>query len=178
MSVPSMHAHDSLRPHCSRPHTVRGFTLIEVMITVVIVAILAAVAYPSYTEYVARGHRTQLKTQMQAAQHWMERRYSERYFYGDTAGSNDAPAAFANQSFATSPPAGEGAERYSLSVVLNGNGQSYVITAERVDTGTMANDRCGNPTVDNLGVKSVVEDSLEGGRHEGDVAGAVADCWR
>lgn len=164
----------------SRSHTfpARGFTLIEVMITVVIVAILAAVAYPSYTEYVARGHRTQLKTQMQAAQQWMERRYSERYFYGDAAASNDAPAAFANQSFATSPPAGEGTARYSLGVALANGGQSYVITAERVDSGTMANDPCGNPTVNNLGVKGVVEDSLNDGRYKGKVADAVANCWR
>jgi type IV pilus assembly protein PilE len=34
---------------------VKGFTLIEVMITVAIVAILAAIALPSYTEYVRRA---------------------------------------------------------------------------------------------------------------------------
>lgn len=178
MKVRTMIARDtwaSRRPHAI---TSRGFTLIEVMITVVIVAILAAVAYPSYTEYVARGHRTQLKTQMQAAQHWMERRYSERYFYGNAANTNDAPAAFADQLFATSPPAGEGAARYSLSVTINGTGQGYVITAERVDTGTMANDQCGDPTVDNLGVKGVVEDSLNDGRYKGNVADAIANCWR
>lgn len=173
MTVQSMNSHDNLGARWLHPIPARGFTLIEVMITVVIVAILAAVAYPSYTEYVARGHRTQLKTQMQAAQHWMERRYSERYFYGDASGSNNAPAAFANQSFVT-----EVAERYSLSVALGNNGQSYVITAERAQAGTMSKDPCGNPTVDNLGVKNVEEDSLDGGRHEGDVAGAVAKCWR
>ena len=59
---------------------------------------------------------------------------------------------------------------------IGDSGDSYVITAERA--GTMASDRCGNPTVNNRGVKGVVESSLSGGAYDGDVAKAVSECWR
>lgn len=51
---------------------VKGFTLIEVMITVAIVGILATIAYPSYTEFIARSNRSEAQREILRVANLME----------------------------------------------------------------------------------------------------------
>ena len=75
-----------------------GFTLIELMITVVIIAILAAIALPAYQEYVKRGYRASAESEMMDLAN-----RQQQYF-------------FANRQYATST----GALNYTLPTELNG----------------------------------------------------------
>lgn len=55
----------------------RAFTLIEVMIVVAIVAILAAIAIPSYTEHITRGRLVEMTNAMSALQSDMQRYFND-----------------------------------------------------------------------------------------------------
>jgi type IV pilus assembly protein PilE len=58
-----------------------GFTLIELMITIAIVAILSAVAIPSYSNYVQRGRLTEAFTMLSAMQPKAEEQWSNNRTY-------------------------------------------------------------------------------------------------
>lgn len=65
----------------SQPGRAHGFTLIELMIVVAIVAILAAVAYPLYQNYLLRAHRTAAMTTLLHIAGQEERYYSTHNAY-------------------------------------------------------------------------------------------------
>jgi type IV pilus assembly protein PilE len=64
-----------------RLHPEAGVTLMELMIVVVIVGILAAIAYPSYTRFVMQTNRTDATKTMQLFAQSMERCYSVNFTY-------------------------------------------------------------------------------------------------
>ncbi len=69
-----------------------GFTLIEVMITVAIVAILAAVAIPSYTDYITRGKIQEATTSLLTMRTKLEQYFQDnRTFIGACAAGTVAP---------------------------------------------------------------------------------------
>ena len=66
--------------------TVRGFTLIEVMITVAIICILAGVAMPLYKDYVTRSRLADAVTGLATMRAQMERYYQDNRTYASSGG--------------------------------------------------------------------------------------------
>jgi type IV pilus assembly protein PilE len=69
-----------------------GFTLIELMMTVAIVAVLAAVALPSYRDYIVRGQLTDASNGLATIRAQMERHFQDNRSYA-TVGSFTTPCA-------------------------------------------------------------------------------------
>lgn len=100
-----------------------GFTLIEVMITVAIVGILAAVALPSYREYVRRGQLPESFSGLADYRIKMEQYFQDNRRYG-TAACADGANAPAWSNFAAN-----GVTYFTFTCSLSNAGQGYTITA-------------------------------------------------
>lgn len=77
----------------SAPPRLRGFTLIEVMITVAVIAILAAVALPNYIEYVTRSKLVEAKTNLSDMRTRLEQYFLDNRAYPDACLAYAAGAA-------------------------------------------------------------------------------------
>lgn len=75
-----------------KTHRLSGFTLIEVMVVVAIVGILAAVAYPAYTDQVRKGRRAEARAALVNLLQQQERFLTQHNTYAAVFGAGAAPA--------------------------------------------------------------------------------------
>lgn len=71
--------------HVRMNATAHGFTLIEVMFVVTLMAVLVGVALPYYGQYVQRGHRAHARAALLQAAQWLERAATAQGAYPDRA---------------------------------------------------------------------------------------------
>lgn len=119
-----------------------GFTLIELMITVVMVAILASIALPNYNEYVIRSNRTAAQSEM------MDIANREQQFMLADRGYADKTTL---ESSGYTLPTGVAA-KYTYTVTVNNAATPPTFTITFTPTGSQTVD--GVLTLDGQGVKT------------------------
>lgn len=116
-------------------HRNRGFTLIELMIVVVVIGILASIAYPSYQSAVERSRRSDGQAALLQAAQLLERCYTDTGSYiGCTWNDHDSPSGH----YRITRPAADA--------------NSFGLTA--TPQGAQASDACGNLTLSHTGLRA------------------------
>lgn len=130
----------------------RGFTLIEVMIAVVIVGILAAIAYPSYRNYVRDSRRSEAKAALTDVANRLERYvYQCNAYTNNFAGSQSACTGLGLATGATVTTLPTEHSYYSLAITL---GTGYTIAATAIGDQAALDTLCTSLSFDSLGQKT------------------------
>ena len=121
-----------------------GFTLLEAMIVVGLIGILAAIALPSYLQYVRKANRADAKSILMETAQWMERFYTTNGGVAYTGAPTSPPPISA-----VSPKGANGSGiMYNISFVAL---PSTTYTVQAVPANSQASDSCGTLTVTNTG---------------------------
>ncbi|WP_334130852.1 type IV pilin protein [Silanimonas lenta] len=135
-----------------------GFTLLELMVTVAIIAILAAIAYPNYQDYVMRSRRAAAAVCLTEVSQFMERFYTTNLRYNATTGGA-----------AVTLPAlqcmNDIAGHYTISFSAAPTATTYAIQAVPQGAQAMRDVKCGTLGLNQAGAKT------KSG------TGTVAECW-
>lgn len=127
--------------------TANGFTLIELMITVAIIGILAAVALPAYNDYVMRGRLVEATTALSDMRVRLEQYYQDNRNYGTspTCGITNPTGSFFTMTCATTT----GQDFVATATGTTGGptaGFTYTITQANVRATTAAQTGWGTST--------------------------------
>jgi type IV pilus assembly protein PilE len=154
----------SIRP--GRRYASPGFTLIELMVTIVVLAILVSIAVPSYTSQLRKSRRTEARTALLDLASREERYNSTHSVYSSTPADLGLAGAY---------PIAVGSGYYQVTVCVSGalpcaadagNGTAFLLTATPVPGSSQAGDsHCGSFTLDNTGVQAVTG------------AAGASTCW-
>ena len=148
----------------TRAHTrQRGMTLLELMIVVAIVTMIAAFAYPSYTQYVVNTKRTAAtSTLLQIADRQQQFFMDNKSFTGDLTNLGFASDPLYVSDDGNSVAAGDADAVYIFSLV-NVAATTYMAIAAPLAEQLRRDTDCGTLTLNQAGTK----DALAGGD----------DCW-
>lgn len=125
----------------------KGFSVTELLVTLAIVGILSAIAWPSYSGVVQRARRNDARLGVLQLQHLQERHYATHLRYAARLGTTPGPDTLVASGRT------EGG-RYQLSVTATEDGQGYTATATALAAGQQARDRhCRQLSVDHTGLR-------------------------
>jgi type IV pilus assembly protein PilE len=123
----------------------KGFTLIELMIALAIVAIISAIAYPAYTKSAMKGRRGEAKAALTQASQALERCYTQYGTYNNAA---------CTEYSAVTGGAYVDTQNHFYHVTGTVTGTTYTLTATAVSTGPQNSDTgCTAMTLDNTGAQ-------------------------